>query len=71
MMKPLVVMSLLWTGGQAVELLGAGEGPGSCAAPPFRGQEIITRRNSVLEILCCRKKAQLAQWMPSDCPLLQ
>ena len=52
MMKPLVVLSLLWTGGQAVELLGAGEGPGSCAAPPFRGQEIFTRGNTVLCYVC-------------------
>ena len=40
-MKPLAVLSLLWTGGRAVELLGAGEGPGSCAASPFRGRHLL------------------------------
>ena len=67
-MSPLAMLSLLWTGAQAVELLGAGEGPGSCAAPPFRGQEMLTVKWRTLSVSKIFNAGKRLNW-PNGCPL--
>lgn len=49
------LLSLVVSESLSISLLGAGEGPGSCPAPPFRGKKLNWPNGCPLNVPCCNE----------------